>query len=222
MSDGEATAGSTPTRINADGALWVLSKPAGMAVHPVHQQTEPDLMTWCMTHLGAPAGLAPCHRLDKATSGVVLASADPKVRGDLGTDFAAQAVSKEYLALVYGKLRGEGRVERPLEDQRRRKTLDAVTDYVVREGFRRLTYLAVHPKTGRKHQIRRHLRAIKHPIVGDRRYGWKKPEPVPGFPRRLWLHAHALTLPDGRRFEAPLPAALVAHLALLRAKHGPG
>ena len=205
-----------PERLSVEDDLWVLHKPAGMPVHPVHGQTEPDLMGWCVAHLGAPAGLAPCHRLDKPTSGIVLASPNPETRRAVGEEFAAQSVAKVYLALAYGRIQKARRVERALPDQRRKKSLAAVTDLEVLETFRRLTFLEVRPKTGRKHQIRRHLRAIKHPIVGDRRYGWPRPEPVPGFPGRLWLHAAGLTLADGRSFEAPLPTALAAHLELLR------
>ncbi len=207
-----------PERLSVEGDLWVLHKPAGMPVHPVHGQTEPDLMAWCVAHLGAPAGLSPCHRLDKPTSGIVLASPNPEVRRTVGEQFAAQSVAKTYEALVYGRVAKDRRIDRPLVDQRRKKSLDAVTKLVVVDRFRRLTRLEVHPETGRKHQIRRHLRAIKHPVVGDRRYGWPRPEAVPGFPGRLWLHAARLALADGRTFEAALPAALTAHLEVLRGR----
>ena len=157
-----------PTCLARDGDLWVLHKPAEMPVHPVHQQKHQDLMAWCVEHLGAPSSLAPCHRLDKPTSGVVLASPNPEIRRTVGEAFAAQTVAKTYSALIYGRLEGEGLIERALDDQRRRKRLAATTHYTVVERFRRLSLLEVTPK----HLMRGTSRGKPAPKLHGRAVRW--------------------------------------------------
>ena len=76
------------------GDLWVFDKPAGMLTHPARHDARdplPDLMTWAREDCGAPEELAPCHRLDLETSGVLLASPDPKLRGEVGAGDARLA-----------------------------------------------------------------------------------------------------------------------------------
>nr|ABB84841.1 RNA pseudouridylate synthase [uncultured delta proteobacterium DeepAnt-32C6] len=187
-----------------------------MAVHaagPVDPEA-PDLMTWARTHFDAP-GLAPAHRIDKATSGLLLCSPDPRVRARVGHWLAQGQVHKEYRALVFGHTHRSGRIDRPLMDRRRGRRLDACTRFRRLATASQLSYLAVYPETGRKHQIRRHLRGLGHAIVGDTRYGPTHQRPLPGCPGRLWLHLRQLELPEGLTFEAPLPPALVAHLERL-------
>ncbi len=204
-----------PTVLRREGALWVLSKPAGLAAHATGDPSIPDVITWAIEHGGAPRELAPVHRLDRETSGVLLASDDPALRARLGALFAEGRVTKRYRALVHGRANAKGIVRRPLADGRRGRPLDAVTRWRRIATYGRVSLLEVRPETGRKHQIRRHLAGIGHPIVGDARYGPRRFAPVPGFPGRLWLHAIAIELPDGRVFEAPLAPELEAHLALL-------
>ena len=110
----------------------------------------------------------------------------------------------------------EGIIRRPLSYGRGR-TQPAVTRYRCLAVHGRFSYLEVRPETGRKHQIRRHLHGIGHPLVGDTRYRPRRFRAVPGFPGRIWLHALRLELPDGRHFEAPLPPELSAHLEVLAA-----
>ncbi|MCO4770368.1 MAG: RluA family pseudouridine synthase [Deltaproteobacteria bacterium] len=203
------------------GDLWVLNKPSGMLTHPaVHDARAarnplPDLMTWAKEELEAPDSLAPCHRLDLATSGVLLASPDPEVRGAIGKMFAAGEVTKKYKALVVGRTNRKGTIRRKLQDGRRGRPLDAVTRYRLDSWLGPFSLITARPETGRKHQIRRHLQSIGHAVVGDDRYPPKRFRKVPGFPGRLWLHANELTLPDGQRFRAPLPDELADHLELL-------
>lgn len=206
---------SDPEVLRREGALWALGKPAGFAAHPTGDPTIPDVITWAIEKAGAPAELAPVHRLDRETSGVLLASDDPALRASLGALFAEGSVIKRYRALVHGRTNAKGIVRRPLADSRRGRPVEAVTRYRRLAIYGRVSLLEVRPETGRKHQIRRHLAGIGHPIVGDERYGPRRPPPVTGFPGRLWLHAGSIELPDGRTFEAPLPAELEAHLALL-------
>lgn len=198
-----------------DGALWVFDKPSGMTVYKTPEVPGLDLLGWARQHAGAPRSLAPIHRLDRHTSGVLLASEDPAERAALGRYFASGTVSKRYLALVHGQTDDDGVVDRPLLDNRRGRKLPATTHYEVLQRFSAFSYLALRPQTGRKHQLRRHLRGLKHSIVGDPRYGPPRPVPVPADPGRLWLHAERLELPDGRIFEAELPAALADHLLAL-------
>ncbi len=206
-----------PTLLSTtEEGIWVFDKPAGFATHPTHDPELPDLITWAKAQ-GAPPSLAPIHRLDRETSGLLLCASDPALLASAGRWFAEHAIQKSYLALVFGHPRPTGEINTQLSDGRRGKPLPAKTRYHCVEALARLSLLEVAPQTGRKHQIRRHLQGIGHAIVGDTRYPPRPAKRVPGFPGRLWLHAGALRLPDGRTLHAPLPEALEAHLALLRA-----
>lgn len=212
----DAAAPPPPEVLHVDGDLWVIAKPAGWIVHPAGDPDIPDLLSWARNALPDAKGLAPVHRIDRHTSGLVLLSPDPALRATLGEHFARDEVRKTYLALVYGPTPPTGRIETPLQDARRGRPLAAATTFETLETFVSCSLLRVHPLTGRKHQIRRHLHGIDHAIVGEQRYRPRKFLRVPGFPGRLWLHATHLELPDGRTFSAPLPPELADHLDLLR------
>lgn len=205
-----------PQLLHRDADLWILHKPSGWVVHPTNDPEIPDLIGWAREELGAPSDLAPVHRIDRDTSGLVLYSADAATRGELGRHFAQAQVEKRYLALVYGSVQEKGEVRKALKDARRGKALEALTRYEPVEDFGTSSLLSVRPTHGRKHQIRRHLQGIGHGIVGDRRYKPTLFLRIPGFPGRLWLHAAELTLPDERSFASPLPPELEEHLELLR------
>ncbi len=209
-----------PSVIENTGSLWVVYKPAGWLVHPAKGTDAPNLVDWLVEN-GAPKGVAPVHRLDLPTSGVILYSDSSEERGKIGRFFVDGAVEKRYVALVHGHTRSKGIIKKPLDDGRRGKPLEALTRYRTRENLGGFSFISVRPATGRKHQIRRHLHSIKRPIVGDERYRAKKFIPVPAFPNRLWLHAERVTLPDGRSFVAPLAEELQAHLEVLRASMRP-
>lgn len=210
---------SDPAILLHDDALWVLSKPAGLAAHPTGTEV-PDVISWAIAHAGAPPELAPVHRLDRETSGVLICAADPRIRAELGALFTRGDVDKRYLALVHGRTHAKGVIRRALSDARRGRPLPAITRYRRLEVLGRVSLLEVRPETGRTHQIRKHLAGIGHAIVGDERYPPKRFTPVAGFPGRLWLHAASISLADGRTFEAPLPSELADHLALLRERFG--
>jgi 23S rRNA pseudouridine955/2504/2580 synthase len=218
-----------------DATLLVVDKPAGM---PVHGGSGIDPAATLLARLRAAGetGWQPAHRLDAATSGVlVLARRDGLAT--LHAQFLAGTVTKTYVALVQGALSpASGRFDAPLRradpagaDAGRRKVAadeagdPATTDYRTRAAWPQVTLVELTPHTGRTHQLRVHCRAAGHPIAGDPRYG------NPTFNRlmrrryglvRLFLHAAQIRLchPQGGRvveFRAPLPADLAAVLDAL-------
>lgn len=210
---------SEPHVLAREGALWVIAKPAGFATHAAGEPDVPDVVTWVIEKAGAPPEIAPVHRLDRDTSGVLLLAADPTLRARLGSRFEQGEVQKTYRALVHGRTHGKGIIRRPLQDRRRGRPVAALTRWRRIAIYGRVSLLEVRPETGRAHQIRRHLQGIGHAVVGDERYPPRRFTPVTGFPGRLWLHATAIEI-EGRRFEVELPPELSAHLALLEARFG--
>lgn len=206
-----------PALLAESGGVYALSKPAGWVVHAAMARETHDLRAWCAAQRSLPRGLEPLHRLDRDTSGVVLFAADPAVRATVGKAFMAGQVKKTYLALVFGKAHQKGKIDRPLAPDDGGEPQEALTRYRMEERLGGFSLLRVMPETGRKHQVRRHLQGIGHPVVGDERYHLRRFRAVPAFPGRLWLHAFRIELPDGPAFEAPLPPELEAHLTALRA-----
>lgn len=199
--------------------LWVLNKPSGTPSHPGSRRVQaPDVLMLARELLDAPEDLAPINRLDRATSGIILCSADAATRATFGALLTSHEITKTYRALVYGHTHKKGIIRTPLHDARRKRELEATTRYRRLETFGSCSYLEVRPETGRKHQIRRHLQSIRHGVVGDRDYPHPRRIKLPAFPGRLWLHAHSLEIPSlNVSFEAPLPAVLLAQLDALRA-----
>ena len=181
---------------------------------------RPPLSVLVAEHLKAKTWVV--HRLDAATSGVIIFAKDRESHKRLSQAFEGRQVSKTYLAAVLGttgdgacdiplKTFGSGRVGASPEGK------PSSTAWAVREALRDGTFLEVSPKTGRRHQIRVHLNIMGHPILGDKRYG--RDRPVGGAPR-LMLHAWKLEVPnaDGTvlRLEVPPPPDFEAVLASLR------
>ncbi len=193
---------------------YAFDKPAGMAVHP-NAEGIPDLVGWMGQQRSLPKSLRPGHRLDRATSGVVLCGAGRAARARIA-EWLSGPATKLYLALVAGDPPGEeGAFDTPLFDRRRKRRLEAQTQFRVKERLGGFSLVELELTTGRKHQLRRHLADAGLPVVGDTRYGPKRPRRVPGFPNRLWLHACQITLPE-REIVAPLPPELKEHIDLLR------
>jgi len=193
--------------------FFAYDKPAGMAVHQ-NAEGLPDLVSWLKRQRSLPRDLRPGHRLDRATSGVVLCGAGRQARAQIGSWLSGDA-GKYYLALVAGEpAQDKGSLDAPLFDDRRGRVLEAKTLYTVRQRLSGFTLLEVELVTGRKHQIRRHLADAGLPVVGDKRHGPKRPKRVPGYPNRLWLHAWKLRFGD-RVIESPLPQLLAAHLEII-------
>ncbi|MED5371552.1 MAG: RNA pseudouridine synthase [Myxococcota bacterium] len=203
-----------PRLITHQGDLAWVHKPAGMATHQNAEGGE-DLNGWLAQQSGILKGMMPVHRLDKDTSGVLLVGRKA-ARRDASKLFEQGLCNKRYLALVFGKLKPVGRISAPIDGK------DAETELRMLAAFESdsgpLTLVELHPSTGRKHQLRQHLLSIRHPIVGDRRYKRRANKHPEGAPKRLWLHAASLALPDQEPVRSPLPPELAAHLERLRSQ----
>lgn len=226
----EAEAGELAV-IHEDVDLVVLDKPAGLAVHPGAGRTRGTLAHRLLFRypetagVGGPGRPGIVHRLDRDTTGVLVVARSDLAYRRLSAAFAAREVEKTYLAIVYGVPDPEGRVELPIgRDPRDRKRMavraggrPAATRYRTLGSAHRVSRLELGLETGRTHQIRVHLKAIGHPLVGDPVYGearWRGLEqrfrrPLRDFPRPA-LHAWRLAFAHpatGERvaFEAALP-----------------
>jgi 23S rRNA pseudouridine1911/1915/1917 synthase len=167
-----------------DDHLLVVSKPAGLPTHPTENRRTGTLVNRL---LGMQVPLAPrggplrpgiVHRLDAGTSGLLVVASDDQTYEALSAQFERHDVQRRYLALVRGAVPHERfEVDAPLGRRGARIRVDATsgraaaTAFEVRERFGRATLLEAVPRTGRTHQIRVHLSAVGHPIVGDGRYG---------------------------------------------------
>jgi 23S rRNA pseudouridine1911/1915/1917 synthase len=220
-----------------DDDCLVINKSAGMVVHPAAGKPTGTLVNailhYCPDLQGIGGEVRPgiVHRLDKETSGVMIVAKNASAFQELAAQFKNRRVKKEYLALVFGKLKGErGVINRPIgrhrADRKRMSSLDAlpkkreaVTEWSVEKWFRNnndgpgssgVSLLRLRPWTGRTHQIRVHLADLGHPVVGDKVYGRKRRNnaALDSFPRQA-LHAERLSLFHPRsgvpiEFYAPL------------------
>jgi 23S rRNA pseudouridine1911/1915/1917 synthase len=227
--------------VYSDDDVLVVDKPAGLVVHPGSGNATGTLVQGLLARypeiagVGDPARPGIVHRLDKDTSGVLLVARTQLAYEQLTAALAAHEVERVYRTLVWGHPSStSGMVDAPIGRSQRDPTRMAVstqgrearTRYEVEHTYSEPTDVAeltCRLETGRTHQIRVHLAAIGHPVVGDRRYGgYRSSLEVP----RTVLHATALRLDHptrpGSRIEidAPLPADLVGVFAAL-APHRP-
>jgi 23S rRNA pseudouridine1911/1915/1917 synthase len=222
-----------PLPILARGVGWLaVDKPSGIVVHPVNAVRENSLIRTLRRQEGVTT-LRLAHRLDRETSGVLLVAVDALTASALSTAFERGHVLKEYLAIVAGVVPGdEGTIELPLgEDDGRRVFVRravknggerAVTRWRVARRLPEATLLRLFPETGRRHQLRVHLAASGHPILGDILYGRPDADYIDlvsgsrdarrddGGPQRQLLHCARLAFPDPEgagtvEVEAPLP-----------------
>jgi 23S rRNA pseudouridine955/2504/2580 synthase len=218
-----------------DDALLAVDKPGGLAVHPGSGIVGATLVDWVRHRLGTdPASKefkpSPAHRLDRETSGVILVAKKRKAMVRLTEIFTEGLAHKTYLALALGRMpRPRGTIDLPLaEHQQTARSREergvnlqpAVTHYRVIAAGAGVSLLECTIETGRTHQIRRHLAAIGHPVVGDARYGdfpFNREARAAWGLKRQFLHARRLETEHpmtGRPLvvEAPLPLDLVAVL----------
>lgn len=234
-----------------DDCIIVINKPADLPVHPPKAGRGGTLANALLFHfqkLSRPDPIRPgiVHRLDADTSGVIVCAKDDSAHFKLAKQFEQRTVKKEYLAIVRGRMKQpSGEIDMPIgrhpdhyEMQRvHPEGRSAVTHWEVIEEFKRFSLLRLKPQSGRTHQLRVHLSAINHPIVGDRLYSRKPPltrsevegrEPEPGEPpliARQALHAARLEFEHPRSgervsFEAPLPEDMQRTLEALREAGG--
>jgi 23S rRNA pseudouridine1911/1915/1917 synthase len=215
-----------------DADVIVINKPAGMVVHPAPGHPRGTLANALVAHVpeiavGGSHRPGIVHRLDKDTSGLIVAAKTDRGKLALVNQWADRSVEKTYITLVNGSPEeDEATIDAPImRDTQNRQRMavhrngrDAVSHFRVLERFKDATLLEVAIETGRTHQIRVHLAFAGLPVVGDHVYGRIGSDPVPA--DRQLLHASRLgfDLPAGDRvtFEAPLPADFEAALQELR------
>ncbi|MEG6587981.1 RluA family pseudouridine synthase [Paenibacillus barengoltzii] len=216
-----------------DSDVIVVNKPRGMVVHPAPGHNSGTLVNALMFHCkdlsGINGELRPgiVHRIDKDTSGLIMAAKNDKAHASLAAQLKAHTVTRKYYALVHGKVsHDQGTVDAPIgrdpHDRKmytviERNSKHAVTHFQVAERFGDYTLLELKLETGRTHQIRVHMKFIGHPLVGDPLYGRSKGIKMDG----QALHAAVLGFDhpeDGRylEFSAPIPADMEDVLQSLR------
>jgi tRNA pseudouridine65 synthase len=188
-----------------DEHLLVANKPGGIMVHRT-SISEDTVFLLQLLRKQVGQRLYPIHRLDRGTSGALLFAKNPEIASLLGEQFASQQPKKRYYALVRGYVEAEATIDYAIPSGRTATLKEAVTHYrrlqqreinygVGRYPTARYSWVEAIPKTGRTHQIRRHFAHLRHPVIGDRRYGdlhhnkFFKQQQLPG----LMLHAHSLT-----------------------------
>ncbi len=212
--------------IYEDNDIIVVNKPAGLVVHPAPGHWSGTLVNALLFHckdlkgIGGEMRPGIVHRLDKDTSGVLVAAKNDQAMEALQQQFKDRLVRKEYLAIVYGTPSPESgeirtMIGRSSHDRKKMSVnpvsgRDAITEYEVEERYDETSLVRVRIATGRTHQIRVHMAHLGHSVVGDKQYGSAKRDNVLSLkPPRQMLHAQFLALShpsDGRmvEFEAPL------------------
>ncbi|MGM0578825.1 MAG: pseudouridine synthase [Myxococcota bacterium] len=199
--------------LHRDARLVVVHKPSGLAVHKGWARDPHYAMTVTRDAIGQRVYTV--HRLDRATSGALVFALDSEGAGVVQRAFREQRVTKRYLALVRGIPPREGTVDHALKKRKgEAETLPAQTDFRRLWIFRRrYSLVEAWPRTGRTHQVRRHLRHLSCPIVGDVNYGdgrhnrlFRSEHDL----HRLALHAAEIVVPhpetgEDLAVQAPLP-----------------
>lgn len=160
-----------------DDQIAIVNKPSGLPMHRTAECEENlvEVGQTFMTARGTPCKLYPVNRLDRGTSGVVIMAKSSSSAGIYGRQVKESGLDKLYLALVAGQPAESGTVNTPLDDK------ESETRFQVVLRGESCALLAVTPISGRMHQIRRHLSAIGHPVIGDKRYGGGELPGHPGF-----------------------------------------
>jgi 23S rRNA pseudouridine1911/1915/1917 synthase len=209
-----------------DASLIVIDKPPGMVVHPAPGHSGGTLVNALLHHCHDLAGIGGVerpgivHRLDKDTSGLIVAAKTEACMQSLTRQFKERDIHKVYLAMAKGTFESKtGTIDAPIgRHKTHRKKMsthtpagrEAQTRYKVIRQMDGYAYLQLFPRTGRTHQLRVHLASIGHPILGDRLYGGTLGPGLPQIARQA-LHAHRLELTHPvtgnlLQFESPLPS----------------
>lgn len=239
-----------PKIIFEDEDFLVIDKPSGVLVHPTARQEQNTLVDWLVQKYPEVKNVGEekyregiIHRLDKDVSGIMLVARTQAGFLHLKNQFKEKKILKKYLALVYGvATEHEGKIDLPIGRNEEGKFVAhprvqnskfkendkyAITLYQLMDTMRDYSLLEVKILTGRTHQIRAHLSAIGHPIVGDLEYGPKKPF-LKKFSKRIkvlnapriFLHSHTIGFynlnNEWVEFEAPLPKELINFLGTLK------
>jgi len=197
-----------------DEHFLVVNKPAAIAVHQGWSREKHTVLSVLRRQLGEH--LSPVHRLDRATSGALLLARDPETVRRLQRQFEDGSVTKNYLMLVRGLAPEFGLIDHPIAKSKQHDNREARTAFRRLGTFERYSLVSAWPLTGRLHQLRRHLKFISHPLIGDTKYG--KGEHNRLFRSRFGLdrlalhathlqfrHPYEASIVDGR---APLPCSL--------------
>ncbi len=240
--------------VYSDDDIAVVDKPAGLVVHPGAGVSSGTLVNGLLARfpmLGGLVASGACdahrpgivHRLDRGTSGLMVVALSHRAFSGLSAAIASREVVRTYRTLVWGRVDEEaGVVQAPVGRSQRDRTLmavsaggkDAATRYLVVERFEEtldVTLLEATLESGRTHQIRVHMSALGHPVVGDERYGGaanrrRDPERIVRL-ARPFLHAWELSFShpvtgEYLAFQSPLPDDLDGLLARLRGGKAPG
>ena len=220
--------------VHDDSQIIVLNKPAGLVVHPGSGNRDGTLLNALLhrhRELAALPRAGIVHRLDKETSGLMVIARTPEAHTNLVRQLALRSIAREYVAVASGDLSRATIVDAPIGRHPTQRTTMAVvakgkparTHVAVVERFGVATLVRCRLETGRTHQIRVHLAAIGHALVGDPVYGSRRAAGIPAFSRQA-LHAARLGLvhpQSGRQvaWDAPPPADLATLIDALRAGH---
>ena len=184
-----------------DNACIVFNKPAGLLTIPTTKNEDHTLVNYVNQQYQTPGTLHPAHRLDRDTSGVIIFAKGKDNQQILMQAFKEKKVKKSYIAFVHGKLMPPvGKIRIPIKDFYQRKfqkhlpAQSALTEYQVIDYGRDYTQVDVRPITGRTNQIRIHFAKLKHPLVGEDKYAFRKDFELRF--RRTALHAAIVEFPQ--------------------------
>jgi len=220
-----------------DSDVIVINKPRGMVVHPAVGHSSGTVVNALLYHCRDLSGIngmmrpGIVHRIDKDTSGLLMAAKNDLAHASLAEQLKAHSVIRRYTALVYGKVpHDKGTIDAPIGRDKNDRKMFAVTDrnskhavthFTVTERFEDYTVVELRLETGRTHQIRVHMKYIGHPIVGDPMYGGRAGRTL-GMEGQA-LHAGVLGFVHPRtgetlEFSAPLPRDMEDALHILRSR----
>ncbi len=217
--------------IHEDGGVVVINKPPAILTH--HTKISED--DYCVQDLlteQLKIPVLPIHRLDRATTGILIFAKDSETAERINQVFREKKVEKTYWAIVRGYLEPTGMIDKPLFSETKNIYQEALSHWKVlgqcempwevsRYPTARYSILELKPETGRHHQLRKHMAKLRHPIIGDRRHGdvkhnnfWRDKFQM----NRMWLHAGKIEIPLGEstmKFEAQIPKDFLDMLATL-------